>query len=269
LLRNKKEEGKLPSFFYFAKKKMKNLFAILLLLSSSLLLQGQDVDYSIWGIKGGTTVGFQTWNNIDQDALFAYNGSLFFESLDDLDAPASLFASIGFSQKGSAKRNIRLFDLNGNILNTNVTRKYVFNNIVLALGAKKRLDQGSKSFTPYYTVGVFGSYTISTELGQAANPGFGAIFDPIDEYVRPVNYGIQLGGGFERRINKYIGLQLDFSAFPELSYQYVEMYGGGNPPLVYNPYTGQQVVLRDRNIRNLAFEITVGLRFLREIIYVD
>ena len=63
----------------------KFLFATLVLLFS-LSAQAQDAAYSIFGVKAGSTIGFQTWNNIDQDALFAYNAGVFVESLEDKES---------------------------------------------------------------------------------------------------------------------------------------------------------------------------------------
>ena len=245
----------------------KFLFATLVLLFS-LNAQAQDAAYSIFGVKAGSTIGFQTWNNIDQDALFAYNAGIFVESLEGKDSKSSLYAGLSYSQKGSAKRNVQLFNSNGSgsLFGGTFTRKYIFHNAVLNVGAKNRLEVRSNGLIPYYSIGVFGSYTLDTNLDEQLSNVF--LFDPIEDNVRPINYGIQIGGGFEKQITEYIGMHLDISVFPELSNQYVEQYGN-NPPFLINPYTGQQVTLRDRNIKNLAFEITLGIRFLREIIYVD
>jgi hypothetical protein len=247
---------------------MKNTFYTLLFCLFSTLLFGQDAAYSIFGLKAGTSIGFQTWNNIDQDALFAYNAGVFAESLDGKESKSSLYAGLSYSQKGSAKRNVQLFNSNGSgsLFGGTFTRKYIFHNAILNVGAKKRLEKRSNGLTPYYSVGVFGSYTLATNLGEQQNNVF--LFDPIDENVRKINYGLHIGGGFEKQISDYIGMHLDISVFPEISNQYVEQYGS-NPPIIINPYSGQPITLRDRNIKNLTFEITIGIRFLREIIYVD
>jgi hypothetical protein len=247
---------------------MRNSFFTIILLLVTTCIHAQDADYSIFGIKAGSTIGFQTWNNIDQDALFAYNAGIFAESLDGKDSRSSLYAGLSYSQKGSAKRNVQLFNSNGSgsLFGGTFTRKYIFHNAILNVGAKTRLEKRSNGLTPYYSVGVFGSYTLSTNLGEQQNNVF--LFDPIDDNVRKINYGLQIGGGFEKQLSEYIGIHLDISVFPELSNQYVEQYGS-NPPFIINPYSGQQITLRDRNIKNLAFEITLGIRFLREIIYVD
>lgn len=247
---------------------MKKTFYTAFIILLSLHIQAQDASYSIFGIKAGSTIGFQRWNNIDQDALFAYNAGVFAESLDQKDSKSSLYVGLAYSQKGSAKRNVQLFNSNGSgsLFGGTFTRKYIFHNAILNVGAKNRLEKRSNGLVPYYVVGVFGSYTLGTNLDEQENNVF--LFDPIDENVRAINYGLQVGGGFEKQISEYIGIHLDISVFPELSNQYVEQYGN-NPPVVINPYSGQQITLRDRNIKNLAFEITIGIRFLREIIYVD
>ena len=46
-----------------------------------------------FGIMGGPTLGFQRWNAIDQQPLFAYHGLAFIETLDEYNV---LYARAGF-----------------------------------------------------------------------------------------------------------------------------------------------------------------------------
>ena len=222
---------------------------------------------SVLGIKSGLSLGFQQWNSIDQDALFGFNISAYIETLDNEDDKSSLLAQVGFHQRGSAKRNVQLIDNNGNFSGNVFTRNYLFNNVALELGFKSRLGTKASGARIYYMLALRGEYTLSTNLSDYEVPGL-LSFDPIDAFVRKLNYGFTFGGGLEKQFSKYFGLMLELSVQPDLSYQYREEYGS-NPPTVINPYTGNPITLRDRKIRNLSFEITLGLRFLREVVYVD
>ena len=94
---------------------------ILLFLSISILglheisAQGG----TVYGVKGGLTMATQQWDNFDRQPLLLPHGSIFIESLSEEDA-FSLFAQVGYHPKGSAIRNVNLFDRNGNLFQTDL-----------------------------------------------------------------------------------------------------------------------------------------------------
>lgn len=218
-----------------------------------------------FGVKGGLTLGLQKWSGMEMDPLAAYHGVVFIESLSEENKYA-LFAQAGYHVKGSAIRNRNFIDRQGNFFRP-PAYTFKFNNISLTLGAKQKLDFKGNTKV-YYLFGIRGDYNINTNLDQytQANQLYPGFF-PFDsrELIRPVTYGVTLGGGFEIPIADMISALIEFNINPDFSYQYIQ-YEIDN---VTDPYTGNTRTIPDRQIRNLTFEVTVGFRFLRIVEYVD
>lgn len=233
------------------------------LLAAVLMVSGLAFGQSFyWGVKGGPTLGFQQWDGFDQNVLLRYHGSAFIESVAE-PGEFVLFAQTGYHEKGSALRGGRATDVNGNLILI-PTQGFIFRNIDLVVGIKQRIDfsfLGSSS--AYYLFGLRGDYTYDTNLEQYST--IGSLFYPFPEFVEKWNYGATLGGGFEFDFTDYIGGILEFSVHPDFSNQYIQPELGN----IRNPFTGLQQNLSSRTIRNTTFEISLGFRFLREVIYVD
>lgn len=209
-----------------------------------------------FGPKGGINIATQKWGFQDRAPLLALHGDLFIESLDDYGS-GSFYGQIGYHTRGSSAR-IR------NILtNIGFTQGFKFNNISLGLGIKKRLDVTRKP-TIYYMAGLRAEYTISTNLSEfeAFNANF---FYPVDDFVKNFTYGITLGGGFEFEFNSLVQPFVEFAFMPDLGPQYDQFVDIST----INPWTGLPQVSSAKMIRNTTIEITVGCKFLREVIYVD
>jgi len=237
-------------------KRRITLLASVLMVSTFTFAQG-----FYFGVKGGPLLGFQQWDGFEQNVLLRYHGSAFIETIAE-PGEFVLFAQSGYHEKGSALRGGRATDINGNLI-VLPTQGFIFRNVDLVLGVKQRLDfkmMGSSS--SYYMFGLRGEYTIGTNLEQYV--GFGAFY-PFPEFVRPWNYGVTIGGGFEFDFSDYVGGILEFSIHPDFSNQYFQPELGN----IRNPFTGLNQTLSSRTIRNTTFEISVGFRFLREVIYVE
>jgi len=214
-------------------------------------------------VKGGPLIGTQNWNNSQRGPLISGHVILGVESWqeDDLN---SLFAQIGYHNRGSSLRQVFLNPTTG--FNPQ-SRSFVFRNLALTVGAKRRISLGT--WRPFYSVGLRGEYTLGTNLDEFQDDNFTApTAYPLNEFVMPWNYGIYAGGGTELKLTEYIGAVFELSVNPDLSRQYFQ------PPLnnvsIYNPWNGQtQTSLRERTIRNVSLEFTVGLRFLRKVVYID
>lgn len=217
-----------------------------------------------FGVKGGATVGFQKWQGFQRDPLYAYHGILFIESAEE-DSPFGLFAQIGYHVKGTANRfNNATFSIQGRDYRP-ATQNFEFNTISLAAGGKKRLKiVGSSS--PYYMLGVRGDYTISTNLSEYNElSSFYASF-PVDGFVRKWGYGVTAGGGIEIPFGELFGGILEVTVNPNFSRQYYQ------PPIpnVIDPFRpGNTINLSERNIYNLTIELSLGLRFINQIVYID
>ncbi len=239
---------------------MKKWLFFLLLTSFASMTFAQG---SAFGIKGGPTMGFQRWNDFDQQPLFRYHGIVYIESLGD----NALFAQAGYHVKGSALRNLRFTNPNNNNIGTLPAQDFQFRNASLTLGAKKKHSIGTGSTMAYYLLGIRGDFTINTNLSEYEDPSlpFLNAYFPTDAWVRRLNYGVTIGGGFEFPFGELVGGLLEFTINPDLSKQYYQPALGN----VYDPYTGTDRNIPERRITNITFEVTLGLRFLRIVEYVD
>ncbi len=217
-----------------------------------------------FGAKGGMTLGIQTWNNFDRDPLIRFHGIAFIESYDE-GGDFSLFAQAGLHQKGSAIRGRNFTLLNGETFRP-PAQAFIFNNASLTVGGKKKFEL-SESTKWHYLFGMRGDYNISTNLDEyeSLNEANGGLFFPSDFFVRRITYGVTMGGGLEFALSEFVGALVEFTVNPDFSFQYKQ------PEInnVYIPYTGTNGTIRKRTIRNITFEISVGFRFLRKVIYVD
>ena len=207
----------------------------------------------VFGPKLGPSIAFQQWNNFEQDALLAYHAALFIESYAE-EEKGSLFAQVGYYTRGSA---IRVSDF---IQQRNYSSSFKFNNLGLTLGAKQMI--GSSGFKPYYHFGLRLEYTMSTNLDQYESFN-SAAFYPSDPFVNKFNYGVSLGGGFQKEFSDLIGAAFELTISPDLSKQYEQ------PALsnVIVPGTTQPRNISARDIRNLSLEISLVLRLMRKVEY--
>jgi hypothetical protein len=252
---------------------------LLSLFSISLSAQTQGTYYSV---KGGLTIGTQQWNSFEREPLFAYHGIVSAESIPE-QGRFSLFAQLGYHVKGSTIRRTLFGSPFNSSFNQLTAQAFKFYNVGLTLGAKQRLDDDpSGGF--YYLFGIRGDYTVDTNLDEydtfvnSTNNG-GTFFItpgtfPLDVYysgetllgVRRINYGITVGGGYDVPLSEYVGALIEFTVNPDFSLQYQQ------PAIdnVRNPFNpNQSRSISERRIRNLTFELTVGLRFLRKVEYID
>lgn len=240
-------------------KSIKKISAFILFLSFCISIQAQEG--SAFGVKGGFTIGTQKWNNLDQGPLFTWHGDVYVESLSEGNNFA-LIAQLGYHNRGSARRNQRIFTQNSNFFTIN--QSFEFNNISLMLGAKQKYDfQNNGKF--YYQLGLRGEYTIGDNLNEFADfcPGY----YPLEGFVREWNFGLTAGGGIEFMFSELFGGFLEFNVLPDLTAQYKQPQIG-NVPSCFNPQ-GNSTTIGERTIRNLSFEISVGIRLLRVVEYID
>ena len=225
---------------------------LFLLLSTDCFSQG-----TVFGPKGGLTLGLQTWNGFDREPLIAYHGAFFIEGYNE-ESLSALFAQIGYHKRGSAEQI--LFNAGGGSL-FRERQTFEFNNLALILGAKKRLDVAGDN-KPYYSFGARIEYTIGTNLDQYNT--FGGYF-PTDPFVNKINYGATVAFGYEMNFAEHVGLLIEASISPDLSKQYFQP----RIPNVIEPFRGQVITLPEQTIRNITFELSVGLRLLRKVVYLN
>ncbi len=206
-----------------------------------------------FGLKGGPTIGLQRWNNYQgSDPLIAYHVVTFIETAGE-EEQGSIFAEAGYHVKGRTVHfNASVNPLTGaNYDARNFQLR--FNNVSLSAGARKKFPVGTNQ--AYYSLAVRGEYNLSADL---------EIYEGFEAGINKVLYGITLGGGFEFPFSELLGGLIDIRFSPDLSRQIFI------PPFEWdNPFTGNQEVFREQSIKNIAFEISLGLRFLHKIVYVD
>jgi len=227
------------------------LILIIAILSFSQLY-GQGFYF---GPKAGPTIGLQKWNNFDRDPLIASHAAFFVESTDPNNT-GSLYAQLGYHLRGSS-----IFT--NNLTSLNIQRNPIkFRNLSLQLGAKKKLDS-SKSSSPYYHFGVRVEYTVSDNLDVYEARNQTIPIYPFPGFVNKFNYGVNVGGGWEWKADKFLIPFIEINIAPDFSLQYEQPDFG----TISTPFGN--VAIRERKIRNLTFEVSVGIKFFREVIYED
>ncbi len=211
---------------------------------------------TIFGPKGGLSIGLQSWDGFQRQPLFSFHGAFYIEGYKE-EAPTSFFGQVGLHNRGSSER---IFFINGNSA-TPVRQKFRFSNAAAIFGIKKRTNTSANQ-RPFYSFGVRVERTISTNLDETAE--FAGYF-PIEGFVNKWNYGATVAFGYEFSFSEFVGGLIEASIHPDLSFQYQQPRDIG----VISPITGQGITLREQQIRNISFEISVGFRFLHKVIYLD
>ena len=90
-------------------------------------------------------------------------------------------------------------------------------------------------------------------------------FFPSDAFVRKINYGVYIGGGLEFALSELVGAVVELSVSPDFSFQYQQ------PPLgnVSDPFSSNTINIAERKIVNVVLELSVGIRFLRIVEYIE
>lgn len=217
--------------------------------------------------KGGLSLGAQRWDNtIDRELLWGYHFAMGIESYNNDDDRASFYTQIGYHQRGSSAR-FQYYNINNpGVFSDPYREKIVFNNAAMQLGIKMRIrNNGAGNARVYYFGGIRGEYSISNnieELQQLYTCNPASI--PIPEGVKPFIFGLTLGAGTEWMFGELVGAQLDLSLNPDMTPQY--LYGSIPNVIDYcNP--GYPVTIPERRIRNITFEVSLGLRLLRKVVY--
>ena len=242
--------------------KLRFLPLLLLFVITCFTAKAQDYGGYYFGLKGGLLLGTQAWNNFERDPLVKYQGAVFIESVDDA---FSLFAQAGLHRKGSAIRGRNFIGINNEPFRP-PTQEFIFNNVVLTVGGKKK-NWLSASSTWHYMFGLRGDYTVSTNLDEykPINEANNSLFFPDDAFVQKWNFGVTLGGGAEFELSELVGVILELTVNPDFSLQYRQPA----IPNVYSPITQTNISIPERTIRNVTFEISAGFRFLRKVEYID
>lgn len=230
---------------------MLRFLVILFILSLPCMAISQDFAF---GFKGGLTVGFQKWNNYERTPLPSYNGSIFIESLGN-EGLFATFGQLGYHVKGSRLRYYYRHS-SGELKRRHHDTE--FRNLSLILGIKKSHVLNSKQLLGYYLLGVRGDYNLNYRLDVQSNAF-------LEEDVNKITYGLTLGGGFQFPISPLIGATLEFQVSPDIRPQIYYPKG----KYKYTNHLGVLTPVNETKVINTVFEVTLGLRFLRLVEFMD
>ena len=226
------------------------LFFLLGIFTITTSLYAQET-YTAYGIKGGTTIGFQTWNGQQRQALVEPlgNGAFFIES--SLDSLSSLLIETGYHKRGSAivQREFSYQDGTGRqITIPSNTYKSVFECANLQLGFRKNypMDNG---FYSYWMLGIRLEYMFHDSISfHSQLPIVGK-----NNFL----YGLSIGGGIEKRLGKSpIILQLEMQVQPDFAKQIEQ------PAYPYfNQYSRMTEIFPEQKVINITGEVTLGLKY--------
>ena len=208
-----------------------------------------------FGLKGGPSIGTQKWNGFNgREPLVRYHAVAFIESHND-ESHSSLFAQLGYHIRGSAIRFYPYYDPVNMRNISGRTSNMQFKNIALSVGAKRKYELGNSR--PYYMIGLRGEYTYKTKMG-----GYLTTYEGLENKWL---FGAIFGGGIELPFSHFVSGLLEATVSPDFSKQIYL------PPQVtgFTDQNGNEIILREQNVSNVSFEISLGIRFLREITYYD
>jgi hypothetical protein len=227
-----------------------SVFAISCLFVSDITSQS-----FVFGFDGGMTMGLQSWNGFQRDPLFRYHFDGFVESWNE-ENKYSLFVRGGYHVRGGAIRTRSWYDPDLMQEFDGGTTNMVFNNLVLSLGGKQKFSVGPNS-KAYYMLAIRTEYTLSSEFD-----GYMTSYEGLEnKFV----FGVSLGGGFEVPFSRWVAATFEVSVHPDFTKQiFIPRQDTG-----FSDTNGNPIIIQEQNVTNLSIEFTVGLRFLREIIYVD
>ena len=218
---------------------------ILVPSSSKLLAQG-----GFYGVQISPGFSTQKWNGQSRSSLLTLNADVYMSAYGE-DETNIYYLKGGYHQRGSS---VNVGNLSG-ILNTRL--KYIFHNAVVGVGVKKMLKERF-GLPFYYLLGLRLEYTVGTNLSQYKDRN--TAYYPIDYFVNKFNYGTDFGGGFIFQLNGNYDLYLELLVSPDFSLQYEQ------DPIanVVDPYHPSQLItVPKRQVRNLSFEFSIGLRLLQ------
>jgi len=217
----------------------------------------------------GPSAGIQKWDNASgREPLFQYHASVALETINNEDDRGSFFMQLGYHVKGSASR-YRFFNIVSGFPGGTYTEKFKFNNLSLVLGAKQRFDASVTGQSRYfYFGGLRGDYTVSTNIDNLpnANTSCNPAAYPLIGGLKRWIVGFSLGGGMEFRFSELVGAQVQLSVNPDVTPQYRQ---NAIPNVIDLCNPGTIYSIPERRIRNTTVELSIGLRLLKKVVYVD
>ena len=207
--------------------------------------------------KVGVVGGVSNFSNFQSLPLISYHASLAFEGYEE-GAKNSFFGQIGIHNRGS---NVRVLVPAGAITSLDRRQNIRLSNISGQAGLKNRISSQS-SKRPYYSFGLRLEYTLSNNF-ESFEELAGIL--PLEPFINRWNYGASLAFGYEFEFSELFGGIIEASLHPDLSFQYNQQESIS----IIAPINGQTVTLPRRQVRNVTFEISFGLRLINKVVYIN
>jgi len=243
--------------------KSKIILALTALLLSCTGLAAQG---AFFGVKGGLSAGSQKWNNFSRAFLYRGHIAATVESNSET-SNRDFYAQLGYHQRGSTLRSAGIFTQNG-VRFRPPNQEFIFNNISFGFGVKQKL-YGNSKIVPFYSLGLRAEYTIDTNIDEfdREQPLFYSAYF-FETFVKKFVYGVSAGGGIEYPFSEFVEGILEISLHPDIGPQYDQLFPLEN---IANPRDpgGRPITIPPRQVRNFTLEISVGIRFLRKVIYIE
>ena len=207
---------------------------------------------TIYAVKGGLTAGTQRWSNYNRSTLMKQHLAASIESWDIENRNAFLM-QLGYHVKGSALRSRRTINpITGNEI-PGRRDEFQFHNISLMFGAKQKMEVFTESRL-YYLLGIRGDYNLKTEFDRN-------FYEGLKDQINKFTFGLTVGGGIEIPISYYTGIFFELSVAPDFTNQiYI-------PP--HRSFWNPAQMVPEQKVLNVAIELSVGVRFLHEVIYTN
>jgi len=223
-----------------------------------LSFSAQDVKAQSYafGLKLGPTLGIQQWNGSNsRQPLVRYHATAFIESAP-VENTYGLFAQLGYHEVGSSVRTNSF--VNPNTGNVFPSRNYPlgFRNVHASVGAKKKTLFRDRGYL-YYGFGLRGEFNINMY-----STGY---LQGYEGFQNRFTYGILVNTGIEFPFGEFISGIVELSIGPDFSKQ----INIGPIDTGYNNSNGNPIIINSTEVTNIFVELSVGMRFLHKITYID
>jgi hypothetical protein len=210
---------------------------------------------TVYTFMAGPTMSTQTLNGFEKDPFFRLHAIAQMESSSDI-SPNALYARLGYHIKGSAVNSRAYYDPISGASSSGESQSIEFHNLSVSVGAKQRREVGNNFVS--YGFGIRGDFNLKTE--------YDPIFVGLTGTENNFTYGLDIDIGFEFPLSELVSTTIEFGFSPDLGEQiYIPQQNTG----YYYPNSSQEVIIQESSIKNIVFELRVGFRFWRKVIYID
>ncbi|MCC6815046.1 MAG: hypothetical protein IT267_01375 [Saprospiraceae bacterium] len=205
-----------------------------------------------YGVRAGVGLSSQKWQGGGQrDPLFTYHGDLYYDS--ESEKGNVFYLALGYHLRGSALIFPRYVDQYGNT-QPGGSLGMKFHQIGLEIGVKKA--KKFDSWKALYGFGLRGEYNAKTQI---------SVFQEYNNFINKATFGLTLSGGVEKNMSKFLVIGLEARVSPDLTRQIFVPQG----TLYYDPFTNGVRPGPGESIKNFGIELSLILKFLQIVEYIE